>query len=145
MLFSLTGTSRTDTVCEPCAEGFYSSLYSKLAECAPHRQCARGDMVILNGSVYHDTVCGTCQDFASRGQLRFSLCVTDLPFNCSPSMTHKWVIHPLVTGETYRKVLSGVFSMQRIRISQMKKFIFRWVYLVSLLVVLWFYCDSAAE
>lgn len=91
------GTSRTDTVCEACAEGFYSSSFSKLSGCAPHEGCALGEAVILNGSVHHDTVCGTCQDLTTG-------------------------------GETYRRVLSGVFSMQRMRITKMKKFISRIVH-----------------
>lgn len=129
----MTGTTRTDTVCEPCAEGSFSSSFSKVGECAPHQQCALGDAVILNGSVYHDTVCGTCLDFASGGQ--FHVCVIDFRFNSN--RCYNCVIHLLDTGETYRRVLSGVFSTQRIRISQMKKFVFRWVYYVSCGFVIW--------
>lgn len=72
--FSL-GTSEMNTVCEKCAEGFFSSSSSALDSCVKHQECPSGQIVLLSGSVYQDTVCGTCAD---RGE-RFVLCSRDFP------------------------------------------------------------------
>lgn len=91
------GTSETNTVCEKCAEGYFSSSTSALDSCVNHQQCALGQIVLLTGSVYHDTVCGTCQDLADG-------------------------------GETYRTFLAGLFSMHRMRVAKMKKFVARYIH-----------------
>lgn len=64
----LPGTSKTDTVCEHCAEGYFSNSSSAEDPCVKQRECASGQNVLLRGSVYHDAVCGTCEDLASQGQ-----------------------------------------------------------------------------
>lgn len=64
----LPGTSQTDTVCEHCAEGYFSNSSSAGDPCVKHRECAPGQNVLLCGSVYHDVVCGTCEDLASQSQ-----------------------------------------------------------------------------
>uniref|UniRef100_A0A3Q4B1H3 TNFR-Cys domain-containing protein n=1 Tax=Mola mola TaxID=94237 RepID=A0A3Q4B1H3_MOLML len=88
------GTPKTNTVCEQCAEGYFSASTSALDSCVNHQECALGQVAFLNGSMYHDTVCGTSEDFAKGGEL-------------------------------YRMFLSGFFSMHRMRLAKMKKFIRR--------------------
>eukprot|EP00066_Takifugu_rubripes_P014521 XP_011603787.1 PREDICTED: tumor necrosis factor receptor superfamily member 11B-like [Takifugu rubripes] len=63
------GTSKTDTVCEHCADGYFSNSSSAEDPCVKHRECAPGQNVLLCGSVYHDAVCGTCEDLASQGEI----------------------------------------------------------------------------
>ncbi|XP_041811944.1 uncharacterized protein LOC121620075, partial [Chelmon rostratus] len=53
------GTSQSNTVCEECAEGFVSNS-----------SCASGQIVLLPGSIYHDTMCGTCEDLGNGGMSR---------------------------------------------------------------------------
>ncbi|XP_068179715.1 tumor necrosis factor receptor superfamily member 6B-like [Antennarius striatus] len=62
------GTEQTDTICEECAEGFFSSASSALDSCVGHQECATGQITLLNCSIYHNTVCGTCNDFANAGE-----------------------------------------------------------------------------
>uniref|UniRef100_A0A667ZCV8 TNFR-Cys domain-containing protein n=1 Tax=Myripristis murdjan TaxID=586833 RepID=A0A667ZCV8_9TELE len=57
------GTSQMDTVCEKCADGFFSDSSSALEPCVKQQDCASsGQVVLLPGSAYHDTMCGSCDD-----------------------------------------------------------------------------------
>ncbi|XP_070767465.1 tumor necrosis factor receptor superfamily member 6B-like [Enoplosus armatus] len=62
------GTPQTDTVCEKCSEGSFSSSSSALDSCVNHQECASGEIVLLPGSIYKDAVCGTCEDLANGGE-----------------------------------------------------------------------------
>ncbi|KAF6725442.1 Tumor necrosis factor receptor superfamily member 11B [Oryzias melastigma] len=62
---SFTGTSKQDTVCEKCADGFFSRSTSALDVCVKHQECADGQLPLFTGSVYHDALCGSCEDLAS--------------------------------------------------------------------------------
>ncbi|XP_041798332.1 tumor necrosis factor receptor superfamily member 5-like [Chelmon rostratus] len=59
------GTSQSNTVCEECAEGFFSNSSSALDSCVNHQECASRQIVLLPGSIYHDTMCGTCEGLAN--------------------------------------------------------------------------------
>lgn len=56
-----------DTVCELCAEGYFSSSSSALDSCVRHQECASGELALLNGTSDQDTLCGTCQNIANGG------------------------------------------------------------------------------
>lgn len=90
------GTSQTNTVCEACSDGYFSSSSSALDSCVNHQKCANGQTVLLPGTLYNDAVCGTCKDLENG-------------------------------GETQRKFLSGFFSMHRMRVGKMKKFVARYI------------------
>lgn len=62
------GTPLTNTVCETCSEGYFSSSPSALDSCVKHQECTDGQLVLLPGSIYHDTVCGSCEDFTAAGE-----------------------------------------------------------------------------
>ncbi|XP_076593924.1 uncharacterized protein LOC143324980 [Chaetodon auriga] len=91
------GTSKTNTVCEKCAEGYFSNSSSALDSCVNHQECASGQIVLLPGSIYQDTVCGTCEGLANG-------------------------------GETARAFFSGFFSMHRMRVAKLKKFVARYIH-----------------
>lgn len=122
--FLLTGTSKTNTVCEACAQGYYSSSFSALDTCARHQECALGETVILNGSVYHDTVCGTCEDFSSGGLSKVHTSYLKVIYEVYFSV-HSVSKLTLFTGEAYRRVLSAFFSTQKMRLQKLKKFVSR--------------------
>ncbi|GAA6226862.1 tumor necrosis factor receptor superfamily member 6B-like [Lates japonicus] len=90
------GTSQTNTVCEPCSDGYFSNSSSAVEKCEKHQECAIGQIVLLPGTVYQDTVCGTCEDLA-------------------------------IGGEAFRTFLSKFFSMHRMRVAKMKKFVTRYI------------------
>ncbi|XP_041799039.1 tumor necrosis factor receptor superfamily member 6B-like [Chelmon rostratus] len=91
------GTSQSNTVCEECAEGFFSNSSSALDSCVNHQECASGQIVLLPGSIDHDTMCGTCEDLANGAEIS-------------------------------RAFLSGFFSMHRMRVAKMKKFVARYIH-----------------
>ncbi|KAK2844323.1 hypothetical protein Q5P01_010982 [Channa striata] len=91
------GTRQTDTVCERCPEGFFSSSSSALEPCVKHQECAQGQIALLHGSGDHDTMCGSCEDLANK-------------------------------GEALRTFLSGFFSLHRMRVTKMKKFVTRHIH-----------------
>uniref|UniRef100_A0A672G983 TNFR-Cys domain-containing protein n=1 Tax=Salarias fasciatus TaxID=181472 RepID=A0A672G983_SALFA len=62
------GSSKMDTVCEKCSEGFYSTSTSALDSCIKQEECEAGQLTLLQGSVYQDTVCGSCEDLANGGE-----------------------------------------------------------------------------
>lgn len=130
------GTSQTNTVCEKCAEGYFSSSSSALDSCVNHQECATGQILLLNGSINHDTVCGTCEDFANGG-LYFAQFILNAPKNwiirfvgCTTAYNKVWFQTHAgqfpFSGESYRKCLSGFFSMHKMRTAKMKRFVDRW-------------------
>ncbi|XP_061574269.1 tumor necrosis factor receptor superfamily member 6B-like isoform X2 [Cololabis saira] len=62
------GTSKEDTVCEKCSDGFFSNSSSAVDSCVKHQECAGGELALLPGSNLHDTVCGTCKDLENGGE-----------------------------------------------------------------------------
>ncbi|XP_076008801.1 tumor necrosis factor receptor superfamily member 11B-like [Genypterus blacodes] len=61
-----TGTSSKNTVCETCADGFFSNSSSALMPCVKHLECASSrETALLPGTSSCDTVCGTCEDLAN--------------------------------------------------------------------------------
>uniref|UniRef100_A0A3P8URV5 TNFR-Cys domain-containing protein n=1 Tax=Cynoglossus semilaevis TaxID=244447 RepID=A0A3P8URV5_CYNSE len=63
----INGTRKTDTVCEMCPYGYFSSSSSALDPCVEHTECKNGTVVLLPGSLYSDSVCGTCEELARGG------------------------------------------------------------------------------
>ncbi|XP_058504190.1 tumor necrosis factor receptor superfamily member 6B-like [Solea solea] len=62
------GTPQSDTVCEMCSEGYFSSSSPSLKTCVKHQECTDGKIALLHGSLQRDTVCGTCEELASGGE-----------------------------------------------------------------------------
>ncbi|XP_061675969.1 tumor necrosis factor receptor superfamily member 6B-like [Syngnathoides biaculeatus] len=90
------GTSKNDTVCQKCSDGFFSSSWSAVEECAKHKTCVDGELVLLNGSATQDTMCGLCEELANGGEL-------------------------------LRTFLSSFFTMQRINLWKLIKFVVRYI------------------
>lgn len=67
-----TGTSQQDTICKKCADGYFSPSSSALDMCVKHQECADGQLPLMPGSVYHDTLCGSCDDLANDGKYECS-------------------------------------------------------------------------
>ncbi|KAM9783279.1 uncharacterized protein ACB057_015591 [Neosynchiropus ocellatus] len=63
------GTPHSNTECEECAEGFFSSSTSATEACVKHSVCASHETALLAGSSHTDRLCGTCQDLAEGGAL----------------------------------------------------------------------------
>lgn len=54
----VTGTPDSDTVCEKCPQGFFSSVASATERCVPHQDCSQLGMKTRNpGTATQDTVC----------------------------------------------------------------------------------------
>ncbi|XP_039675752.1 tumor necrosis factor receptor superfamily member 6B-like isoform X2 [Perca fluviatilis] len=61
------GTPDEDTVCQICPDGSYSDTTSALQNCTLHRSCnAPGLKLVLKGSIWHDSVCTSCEELKSR-------------------------------------------------------------------------------
>ncbi|KAM9851715.1 tumor necrosis factor receptor superfamily member 6B-like [Aulostomus maculatus] len=90
------GTSQTNTVCQKCSPGYFSSSSSALDSCVKHKECVTGQVTFLNGSVYYDKVCGSCEDLANGDG---------------------WL----------RSFLSGFFSMHRIGVCELRRFVSRYI------------------
>ncbi|KAM8827195.1 uncharacterized protein ACB058_020209 [Synchiropus picturatus] len=63
------GTPHSNTECEKCSKGFFSSSTSATEACVRHTACARPETALLAGSSHTDALCGTCQDLAEGGEL----------------------------------------------------------------------------
>ncbi|XP_056300886.1 tumor necrosis factor receptor superfamily member 6B-like [Pseudoliparis swirei] len=59
------GTSQTNTVCETCSNGHFSTSSSALESCVKHQECAGGQIALLPGSLNQDTMCGSCEDLSN--------------------------------------------------------------------------------
>ncbi|XP_028452962.1 tumor necrosis factor receptor superfamily member 6B isoform X2 [Perca flavescens] len=59
------GTPDEDTVCQNCPEGSYSDTASALQNCTLHQSCDAPGLV-LKGSIWHDSVCTSCEELKSR-------------------------------------------------------------------------------
>ncbi|XP_059195897.1 tumor necrosis factor receptor superfamily member 6B-like [Centropristis striata] len=64
------GTLTMNTVCEKCADGYFSTSSSAVDQCVKHQGCATGQIALLPGSIYQDTMCGSCEDLANVDTLR---------------------------------------------------------------------------
>ncbi|CAJ1061813.1 tumor necrosis factor receptor superfamily member 6B-like [Xyrichtys novacula] len=62
------GTPRKNTVCRRCSEGTFSNSSSASEPCINHQTCASGQAVLMPGSIFHDTVCGSCEDLANNSE-----------------------------------------------------------------------------
>ncbi|XP_037641834.1 tumor necrosis factor receptor superfamily member 6B-like [Sebastes umbrosus] len=62
------GTPQTNTVCETCSNGYFSTSSSALESCVKQQECATGQIALLSGSTSHDTMCGSCEDLANGGE-----------------------------------------------------------------------------
>lgn len=67
VIFFTIGTPTKDTVCEKCSKGYFSSTSSALDTCVKHQDCSSGSVMLLQGSAFHDTICGTCDSFVNGG------------------------------------------------------------------------------
>ncbi|XP_068425780.1 tumor necrosis factor receptor superfamily member 6B-like [Clinocottus analis] len=59
------GTLQTDTECETCSDGYFSTSSSALESCVKHQECASGQIVLLPGSLKQDAMCGSCEDLSN--------------------------------------------------------------------------------
>lgn len=82
--FFLLGTPLTNTVCEECSDGYFSNASSAFDPCVKHQECANGNVALLPGSIYHDTVCGSCEDLTREGE-GFFVCI-QVHINSNPSL-----------------------------------------------------------
>ncbi|KAM9838259.1 tumor necrosis factor receptor superfamily member 6B-like [Aulostomus maculatus] len=61
------GTADEDTVCQVCPSRTFSDIISADQNCTEHRSCsAAGLQLLLKGSIWHDSICMSCQDPRSR-------------------------------------------------------------------------------
>ncbi|XP_041664873.1 tumor necrosis factor receptor superfamily member 6B-like [Cheilinus undulatus] len=61
------GTAEEDTVCQICPNGTFSDTVSTHENCTQHKSChAPGLMPVLRGSTWHDSVCMSCSESASK-------------------------------------------------------------------------------
>nr|XP_020505150.1 tumor necrosis factor receptor superfamily member 6B-like isoform X1 [Labrus bergylta] len=61
------GTADEDTVCRVCPNGTFSDTVSSLKNCTAHKSCsAPGLHEVLRGCTWHDSVCMTCDQSASK-------------------------------------------------------------------------------
>ncbi|XP_068591790.1 tumor necrosis factor receptor superfamily member 6B-like [Cebidichthys violaceus] len=91
------GTSQTNTVCERCPDGYFSTSSSALESCVKHQECANGQIALLPDSINQDKMCGTCEDLTN-------------------------------SSDTLRTFFSGFFSMHRMRVIKMKRFVARYIH-----------------
>ncbi|KAJ8013203.1 hypothetical protein DPEC_G00050840 [Dallia pectoralis] len=65
------GTPETDTDCEKCPDGKFSSNFSSSAPCADHTDCASlGHRTVLQGTCWHDKMCAnSCEDLKDGGEI----------------------------------------------------------------------------
>ncbi|KAM8870700.1 uncharacterized protein AB9W97_017402 [Spinachia spinachia] len=64
------GTSQSNTVCERCSDGFFSTSRSALESCVKHQGCASGQIALLRGSDNQDVMCGSCEDLSNVETMR---------------------------------------------------------------------------
>ncbi|XP_039594330.1 tumor necrosis factor receptor superfamily member 11B-like [Polypterus senegalus] len=62
------GTPHTNTVCEKCPPGYFSSVSSSQEACEKHTDC-KSQLQILNGTTWHDNLCISCENLRSTGVL----------------------------------------------------------------------------
>ncbi|KAL0963366.1 hypothetical protein UPYG_G00305420 [Umbra pygmaea] len=63
------GTAESDTVCEKCPDGSFSSKYSSTDPCTNHTDCASlGRKSVIRGACWHDNICvHSCEDLKDGG------------------------------------------------------------------------------
>uniref|UniRef100_A0A8C9XT35 TNFR-Cys domain-containing protein n=1 Tax=Sander lucioperca TaxID=283035 RepID=A0A8C9XT35_SANLU len=71
------GTADEDTVCQTCPDGSYSDTVS----------------LVLKGSIWHDSMCTSCEELKSRGEITTS----------PPNHTTIWVMHKLPSEDGKRQ------------------------------------------
>ncbi|XP_055508688.1 tumor necrosis factor receptor superfamily member 6B-like [Leucoraja erinacea] len=57
------GTYTSDSTCEECPRGHFSSTISSKDVCLPHTICADGLVVNVPGNTQHDTLCTPCNKY----------------------------------------------------------------------------------
>lgn len=58
------GTPESDTVCEKCPQGFFSSVTSAAEPCQPHKDCSQlGLKTLRPGTATHDVQCESQHTF----------------------------------------------------------------------------------
>ncbi|KAJ8353833.1 hypothetical protein SKAU_G00214000 [Synaphobranchus kaupii] len=68
----LKGTAHRDTVCVKCSSGSYSAGSSGHEPCMYHTDCAAlGLQTVVEGTVWHDNICASCEDLKARGVLDY--------------------------------------------------------------------------
>ncbi|XP_028281528.1 tumor necrosis factor receptor superfamily member 6B [Parambassis ranga] len=137
-----TANQEVETQCTPlknrvcrCKEGFYRAD----GFCVRHSECSPGSGVQTKGTPQTNTVCERCSEgFFSGSSSAQDACVKHQ--ECAEGQTvllHGSVYHDTVCGtcenlanggETLRTFLTGFFSMHRMRVGRMKKFVQRYIY-----------------
>ncbi|XP_054869274.1 tumor necrosis factor receptor superfamily member 6B-like isoform X1 [Amphiprion ocellaris] len=133
------GNQEVETECSPttnrvcrCQQGFYG-----LDDfCMPHSQCGPGHGVLTKGTLQTDTVCARCSDgYFSTSFSALDSCIKhqectnekiELLGGSADQDTMCGTCEELANGgETFRTFLSGFFTLHKMRVGKMKKFVAR--------------------
>ncbi|XP_073341541.1 tumor necrosis factor receptor superfamily member 11B-like [Pagrus major] len=127
-------TATANRVCR-CMEGFYGADDF----CIRHKECAPGQGVLTKGSSQMDTVCENCPEgsFSNSSSaletcVNHQVCASGQIALLSGSIYHDTVCGTCQDfangGETSREFYSGFFSMHRMRVTKIKKFVSRYIH-----------------
>uniref|UniRef100_A0A3B4ZWL8 Tumor necrosis factor receptor superfamily member 6B-like n=1 Tax=Stegastes partitus TaxID=144197 RepID=A0A3B4ZWL8_9TELE len=129
----------TNRVCR-CRQGFY-----RLDDfCIRHTECGPGHGVQTTGTSERDTVCQKCSDdsFSSSSSALDSCVKHQECANGKIKLLHGSAYQDAMCGtcedlangsETFRTFLSGFFSMQKMRLGKLKRFVYKYISTGSLL------------
>ncbi|XP_028986293.1 tumor necrosis factor receptor superfamily member 6B-like [Betta splendens] len=123
-----------DRVCR-CKDGFYTNGDF----CVRHSACEPGHGVQTRGTTQMNTVCEECSDgYFSNSSSALDACVKHQECACAEQVLLPGsVYHDTVCGscddlanggETLRTFMTGFFSMHRMRVGKMKKFVTRYIH-----------------
>uniref|UniRef100_A0A3Q1G9K8 Tumor necrosis factor receptor superfamily member 6B-like n=1 Tax=Acanthochromis polyacanthus TaxID=80966 RepID=A0A3Q1G9K8_9TELE len=125
-------SATTNRVCR-CQKGFYG-----LDDfCIPHTECGPGHGVLTKGTWQTDTVCTRCSDgYFSNSLSALDSCIKhqecanekiELLSGSADQDTLCGTCEDLANGgETFRTFLSGFFTLHKMRVGKMKKFVARY-------------------
>ncbi|KAI5618347.1 tumor necrosis factor receptor superfamily member 21 precursor [Silurus asotus] len=102
---SIPGTPDSDTVCEKCPQGFFSSMVSATEPCVLHRDCSQLGMKTRNpGTATQDTVCD--RELAIDCTRKHTVCHADITL-CEKAMFQFLLSPPLASLDLLLESLPG--------------------------------------
>ncbi|XP_030249426.1 tumor necrosis factor receptor superfamily member 6B-like [Sparus aurata] len=127
-------TVTANRVCR-CVDGFYGADDF----CIRHKECAPGSGVVTKGTSQTDTVCEQCTEgsfsnatSALEACVNHQVCPSGQIALLSGSIYHDTVCGTCRDlergGETSTDFYSGLFSMHRMRVTKLRKFVTRYIY-----------------